>query len=761
MRRTVLQTIGCLLAVGCACPPVAAQVAEERPVVLQPPPPTPARAERQKAEELVREAQALFGLGVMRQRGDRWLEAVKLLEEAARLDPETPSAWRALVPLYLSLAREEDALEACRKVMRLDPDDADTAYRLAKLLRADNKTREAIAALAQGAASKRAGDRPDLLYFTLDELTDLREKAGDFPAAAADFERLARHLADQRARLIGSETLTEERHALATARALERAGHCRLAAKDYPAAVAAFEKSRDFLAKQADPETRRKAVRLNWNLAQICLAREQWAQALTYLDPYLEQRPADPEPYGKKVLALRKLGREDEVLPALKTYAGRLPDVLAVQMLYGRELSREPRHEREAETLYLDLATRFPDAEVYRALFKLYQATDRAGEILNQVDGVFAALTAKDDAPAETRERARERGRAMLKVLKTEPGVVAALLPVALAELRNEPKRTLDTWRLLGSLAARARQLDKAEALFRQCAAQAPPSQEAFVYSALLEVLWQRKKHAAVVAVCRQALDGPRKAEATNQLLFRRSLALALAELERTDEALEEMDRAIKLATEAGKVFERVRKAQILARSERYAAAIAECEALLKELTQADEVRRARTALATIYTLKGDHEKSEALLRKVLEDEPNDPEANNNLGYQLADRGRSLDEAERLIRRAIEVDRLRRKDDPEDDEENAAYLDSLGWALFRMGKPGEAREWLEKSAALPQGADDPTVWDHLGDVFYKLERPADARKSWAKAAALYETDRRSKKEGRLDEVRRKLKRVAE
>ena len=49
-----------------------------------------------------------------------------------------------------------------------------------------------------------------------------------------------------------------------------------------------------------------------------------------------------------------------------------------------------------------------------------------------------------------------------------------------------------------------------------------------------------------------------------------------------------------------------------------------------------------------------------------------------------------------MIRKAIEVDRIQRREDPEDDQDNAAYLDSLGWVLFRKGKPEEALEWLEE-----------------------------------------------------------------
>lgn len=739
----------------------AQQPVEDRPEVLKTGALTREQLERRQAEQLVREAQAVFGLGVLRQREARWLEAVKLLEESARLDPESPAAYRALVPLYMSLAREEDALDACRKVLERDPADAETAFQLAKLLKADGRAREAIVVLAKGTTSKRVEDRPGLLYHMLDELAGLQEKAGDLPAAADSYQRLAKHLGDQRARLVGSETLTPEQLALATARAHERVGHCRLGEKKYAEAVAAFERARDLLEKQPDADTRAKAVRLTWNLAQVCLTREQWADALAYLDAYLEHKPEDAEPYEKKALALRKLGRERDVLPALKKHAGRSKDVLAVQLAYAKELARDPRARREAEQLYLDLAGRFVSPDVYRGLFKLYHADDRMVEVLNLVDRVYATLTDKDEVPADVREGARERGRAMLQVLKGEPALVGALLPVALQELRGDRDRKVDTWLLLASLAARARQLDKAEVLFRQCLARAPAHQEAGVYGGLLEVLWARKKHDAVITLCRDALDGPRKAAATNAIVFHRYLALAYAEKEKTDDALAEIDKAIKLATEAGKVYERCRKARVLALAGRYDAAVAECESLLKELAQAGEIRQVRYTLASVYTFKGEHEKSEAQLLKILEDDPNDPGANNDLGYHWADRNRNLDEAEKMIRKAIEVDRARRKDDPDDETENASFLDSLGWVLYRQGKAEEAREWLEKAAAMPSGSESGEVWDHLGDVYHKLEQPAKARQAWQNAAKHYEADRRAKKEGRLDEARRKIKTVSE
>ena len=70
------------------------------------------------------------------------------------------------------------------------------------------------------------------------------------------------------------------------------------------------------------------------------------------------------------------------------------------------------------------------------------------------------------------------------------------------------------------------------------------------------------------------AWDGMRKAEATDLAMIHRFMASAYAEKDKFDEALVECDTAIKMATEVGKVFDRWRKARILATAERYAAAV-------------------------------------------------------------------------------------------------------------------------------------------------------------------------------------------
>src|SRR6202042_2310314 len=90
------------------------------------------------------------------------------------------------------------------------------------------------------------------------------------------------------------------------------------------------------------------------------------------------------------------------------------------------------------------------------------------------------------------------------------------------------------------------------------------------------------------------------------------------------------------------------------------------------------------------------------LLRILLKDKPDDPVYNNDLGYLLADNDRDLDQAETLIRKALDEDRKQRQANPElapdDDRDLAAYLDSLGWVLYKQERYAEAKKCLVEAA---------------------------------------------------------------
>jgi tetratricopeptide (TPR) repeat protein len=345
----------------------------------------------------------------------------------------------------------------------------------------------------------------------------------------------------------------------------------------------------------------------------------------------------------------------------------------------------------------------------------------------------------------------------MLPVLRDEPEMVKALLGEAEKDLTAQRPRFRTTMRFLAVLAARTRQLPVAEALYRACLPTITTQTEAEVYGGLLEVLMEQRKYQEVVELCKEAR---KKAQATSLLLFYVTMAPALIHLGKNEEAIAAMDEAVKLSDDSNQLGIQRRRIDILRQAEQYERAIKEGEALLKEYSRPGQVREIRHVLSNVYSSAGDQAKSEEQLRLILESDPDDATANNDLGYVMADQGKNLEESEKLIRRAIELDIAEKKRgkavSTEGEEANAAYIDSLGWVLFRLGKIDEARAELEKAVKLMAGEDDPVVWDHLGDVYHKLDEVKKARSAWEKAMTLYDQERRRKTDDRYKELKKKL-----
>ena len=125
--------------------------------------------------------------------------------------------------------------------------------------------------------------------------------------------------------------------------------------------------------------------------------------------------------------------------------------------------------------------------------------------------------------------------------------------------------------------------------------------------------------------------------------------------------------------------------------------------------------------LAMLYERQGRFEEFEALMRRVIELQPDDANAYNSLGYTFVDRNTRLDEARDLLERALELE-----------PENPYILDSVGWYFYRVGDYEAAREYLERSYELMPAAD---VAAHLGEVLWHQGRRDEARRIWRAALA--------------------------
>jgi len=108
------------------------------------------------------------------------------------------------------------------------------------------------------------------------------------------------------------------------------------------------------------------------------------------------------------------------------------------------------------------------------------------------------------------------------------------------------------------------------------------------------------------------------------------------------------------------------------------------------------------------------------LVKEILEKEPNNPDALNFIGYSYVEKGIELDEAEKMIKRALEI----KPDDP--------YItDSLAWLYYMRGDYEKA--YMYQLKVLEKVNDDATILEHMGDICKALKRFDEALKYYKEA----------------------------
>ncbi len=174
-------------------------------------------------------------------------------------------------------------------------------------------------------------------------------------------------------------------------------------------------------------------------------------------------------------------------------------------------------------------------------------------------------------------------------------------------------------------------------------------------------------------------------------------------------------------------------RANLMSSSGDTAGALALLDQALKAYPDAVELRFAR-----IFQLESADKVDEAIadLRKLVADRPPDPSATNALGYTLVDRTRHHKEGLELIEQALS-----------ETPDSGAVLDSMGWALYRVGRHQDALGYLEQAK---RRINDPEVDLHLGEVLIALDRKDDAREVWTKASERYPEN---------DEIKQRLQKL--
>ena len=199
-------------------------------------------------------------------------------------------------------------------------------------------------------------------------------------------------------------------------------------------------------------------------------------------------------------------------------------------------------------------------------------------------------------------------------------------------------------------------------------------------------------------------------------------LGLALADLERTDEAKEHLQALI--TADPKDIRSYLAYGSVLSADKDYAEMARTYERAISVIgptpTRNDWNVFFQAGIAN-ERLK-QWPKAEAHFKRALELYPDQPQVMNYLGYSWIDMNMNLEEGMDLIRAAVDL------------RPNDGYIvDSLGWAHYRLGQYEDAVRELERAVELRPA--DPTINDHLGDAYWRVGRELEATFQWKRALA--------------------------
>jgi len=238
-------------------------------------------------------------------------------------------------------------------------------------------------------------------------------------------------------------------------------------------------------------------------------------------------------------------------------------------------------------------------------------------------------------------------------------------------------------------------------------------------YAQMAETQRQARRFEAAEATLEQALT--RFPEDRN---FNVQKAMLLSEQGKLEPAVTLVNAELEEAPEDRSLF--LVLAQIYERNKRYPMAE-------ESLDKAEQLSRTPRELEDIHFLRGavferqkKYAPAEEQFRRALELNSKSALTLNYLGYMLADQNMKLQESVELLKQAVELD-----------PHNGAYLDSLGWAYYRLEKYELAEDYLLR--ATNRLSRDPTIHDHLGDLYFKTGRLNEAVAAWERALSAWQT----------------------
>jgi tetratricopeptide (TPR) repeat protein len=734
--------IGLVLLVGCSCaawgqaqktdiskrPPA---VFEDKPEVIPPAAPS-------EAEEDRREAQALYAAARKKQGRGEIVDALRLYQRANRRDPGRGAILLEIVKLADELKRPTLLDNYGPAAAEANPGNRILQLRVADHLRSRGRAEESAALFEKFAALERAAEKKTPQHVELALIRGvLSFDAGNYAGAA--------------------ERFAEVLHAVENPKeyGLSEAQRDKLLEKPFQKYVIfgdAFLRAGRLKEAQEAFET---AYRINrdrpgeaFQMARVHSAAGRLDEALKQVQVYLDAEVENHAlgPYQLLAEIYEKQKKSDALLPDLEKRlaaakaAGRenvyLTLFLAEQYRKAKRMDKaEPLFEHVAEFAEGKPNYAAPLAASQMALVKMYREAKNADKLL-KVLGWAASISGNLGLLGDEVEAVRKDKALTGAILKAAEASKAKLdygghLAAALLAMENKDYK-------LGSE-------------FFAAAIEAKPDAAAEASLTWGVALLQGEQSAEAVKVLQRGVD--------DELLpaerpeFHYWLAMALEMAGKTEEALKAARHAVSKAPADPRMHARV--AWVLYHAKRYDEAKSVYTTLIKKFNRDEptqplsqslaQVRQARLILSNIAVFQNNLPAAEEWLEQVLDEDPQDVQANNDLGYLWADQGKHLQRALHMIRHALAAE-----------PKNGAYLDSLGWVMYRLGRYDAAVAELQKAVEVEEKPDG-TILDHLADAYVKINQIDKAREAWQRALKNFDKDRDADKIKATQEKLEKLK----
>ncbi len=452
----------------------------------------------------------------------------------------------------------------------------------------------------------------------------------------------------------------------------------------------------------------------------------------------IEIEPDNEDALAGLAMVYADLGDVKKASDLLSRVAERNPSLRTLAALAGAyEQMRE--YKLAAETLRRALQFSPHNSELKRALAQNLVFSDQFEAALE----LFRSLVEEDpkdvqshlrisqiyrqlrqfDKAREANDKAREQDPKNLEVLYNEvslleqEGKAAEAIGILKEILSSTAKRSYSP----AERSNRAILIERLGALYRSND-QTKEAVDAYRELAALESNLSARGAALIVETYRQARDFTKAQEEAEQAykkhpedrMVRVVRASLLADMGKADIGAADIRKLLDGKSDRETYLT---LAQIFEKGKNYAEMAKAIDASEKLSTTTEEKETIHFMRGAMYEKLKKYAESEAEFRKVIELNAGNTSAMNYLGYMLADRNVRLQEAKELIQKALDQD-----------PQNGAYLDSLGWVYFRMDKLDEAEEYLMRS--LRRVAHDPTVNDHLGDVYLRQGKVKEAIAQW-------------------------------